>query len=80
MEKTGKVLSKKKKQRLIDLYASQKPKKEVQEILSEEFGCSERHIRQYAKEFGLNVLKSNIISDKVMVYDIETSRVKIDAW
>jgi uncharacterized protein YprB with RNaseH-like and TPR domain len=81
MEKrTGKVLSKKKKQRLIDLYASQKSKKEVQEILSEEFGCSERHIRLYAKEFGLNVLKSNMISDKVMVYDIETSRVKVDTW
>jgi len=76
----GSKLSKKKKQRLIDLYSSEKPKKEVQEILSKEFNVSERLIRAYAKEFGLNVLRKNIITEKVMVYDIETSRVKVDAW
>lgn len=73
-------LSKKNKQRLIDLYASNKPKKEVQEILAKEFGCSERIIRVHAKEFGLNVLRKNVVSDKVIVYDIETSRIKVDTW
>lgn len=79
-ENQGKKLSKAKKQRLIDLYASNKPKSEVQTILAREFGLSKRTIRSYAKEYGLNTIRPSINMNKVLVYDIETSRVKADVW
>ena len=73
-------LSKSQTQRLIDLYQSSKSKKEVQKILSEEFDCAERTIRDHAKRLNLNQISSNISNDKIMVYDIETSRVTADLW
>ena len=76
----AKILSKKQRQKLIDLYSSSKPKAEIQEQLSKEFGCCVRSIRNYARELELNVMQSNVKSDKVIVYDIETSRVKVDTW
>ena len=76
----SKKLSKAQKQRLIDLYSSSKPKAEIQETLAEEFGVKPRMIRTLAKELGLNVMHKNTKDDKVMVYDIETSRVKVDVW
>jgi len=73
-------LSKSQTQRLIDLYQSSKSKKEVQRILSEEFDCAERTIRDHAKRLNLNQISSNISNDKIMVYDIETSRITADLW
>jgi uncharacterized protein YprB with RNaseH-like and TPR domain len=73
-------LSKKDTQLIIDLYSSDKPRKQIQEELSELFDCSERSVRRFANNLGLNVMKENISNDKVMVYDIETSRVKADVW
>lgn len=75
-----KPLSQKRKQQLIDLYASDKSKKEVQEQLAKEWGCAERTIREYAKHLNLNLLQVNTPQDKIMVYDIETSRVTADLW
>ena len=75
-----KAISNQKKQRLIDLYASSMPKSEVQDILSKEFGCKPRQIRVYAKEFGLNVMKHNVVNDRILIYDIETSRVEVKTW
>ena len=51
-------LSKKDKQYIIDLYASSKSRKEVQEELSEYFNVSERQIREYAKQnmYSLNAV------------------------
>jgi uncharacterized protein YprB with RNaseH-like and TPR domain len=76
----GKPLSKQKKQRLVDLYSSNRPKKEIQEILSKEFGVNPRIIRSYAMEFGLNVMHQHTKDDKVLVYDIETSRINAKVW
>lgn len=73
-------LSKKDKQYIIDLYASSKAKKDIQRELSEYFNISERAVRKYAKQLGLNVNYENVPNDKVLVYDIETSRVKADLW
>lgn len=73
-------LSKKDKQYIIDLYSSDKPRKDIQIELSEYFNVAERTIRKYAKHLGLNNVKSNVSNDKVLVYDIETSRVKADVW
>ena len=75
-----KRLNKKQKQRLVDLYSSSLPKKEVQEILAKEFNCSIRQIRRFARDFGLNVMHKNIVEDKIMVYDIETSRIESKVW
>ena len=75
-----KKLNNKQKQRVIDLYASSKSKMEVQEILSEEFGVTTRTVRKMAKELGLNKLYRNVTEDKILVYDIETCRVKADVW
>lgn len=75
-----KKLSKAEKQRLIDLYSSSLKKSEVQKKLSKEFDVSIRTIRRLANELGLNVIHKNVKADKVMVYDIETSRVKVDTW
>ena len=73
-------LSKKDKQYIIDLYSSDKPRKEIQEELSDYFDVCTRTIRKYAKHLGLNNVHSNVSNDKILVYDIETSRVKADVW
>ena len=74
------VLTESQKQKLVDLYSSSLPKKQVQEQLSEEFDVSERTIRRLAKDLGINVIYSNVKEDKIMVYDIETSRVSAKVW
>lgn len=73
-------LTKGQKQRMIDLYQSSMSKKEVQEILAKEWGCTVRSVREQAKKLNLNLIQSNIKNDKIMVYDIETSRVTADLW
>jgi len=69
-------LSKKNRQLIIDQYSSNKPRKKVQKELSEFLNVSTRQIRRYAKELTLGVKQSEIVNDKVMVYDIETSRAE----
>ena len=78
--KATETLSKKDKQYIIDLYSSDKPRKEIQEELSDYFNISERRVREYAMQLGLNVDYKSIPNDKILVYDIETSRVKVDTW
>lgn len=75
-----KVLTNKEKQRLIDLYSSSMSKLDVQKKLSKEFGIAARTVRYIAKQLGVNVLHQNVKEDKVMVYDIETSRIKVDTF
>jgi uncharacterized protein YprB with RNaseH-like and TPR domain len=70
----------KEKKIIIDLYSSEKPRSLVQRELSELFNVSERMIRKYAFELGLNVMQQNVANEKVLVYDIETSRIKTDVW
>ena len=73
-------LSKKDRQLIIDLYSSDKPRKQIQEELAFIFGVKERQIRKYAKFLGINQLRSNVSNDKVLIYDIETCRLKVDTW
>ena len=73
-------LSKKNRQLIIDQYSSNKSRKKVQKELSKFLNVTTRQIRNYAKELNLGVNKKDIVNDKVMVYDIETSRVKADIW
>ena len=73
-------LSKKDRQLIIDQYSSNKPRKQVQTELSEYLNVTRRHVRTYARELNLSIKASEIVNDRVMVYDIETSRVKADVW
>jgi uncharacterized protein YprB with RNaseH-like and TPR domain len=73
-------LSKKDRQLIIDQYASTKSRKQIQEELSEALNVTERCIRNYANELSLSIKASDLIDSSVMVYDIETSRVKADVW
>lgn len=73
-------LSKKNRQLIIDQYSSNKSRKKVQEQLSKFLNVTTRQVRNYARELNLGVKNIDIINDKVMVYDIETSRVKADIW
>jgi len=73
-------LSKKNRQLIIDQYSSNKPRKLVQKELAKFLGVTKRTIRNYAKELNLGIKASEIVSENIMVYDIETSRVKADIW
>jgi uncharacterized protein YprB with RNaseH-like and TPR domain len=65
---------------LIDAYSSDKSRAKVQEELSDLFDVSVRTIRRIAKDLGISQIAANISNDKIMVYDIETSRIKADVW
>ena len=73
-------LSKKNRQLIIDQYSSNKSRKEVQKELSEYLNVTKRTIRNYAKELNLGIKASDIVNDKIMVYDIETSRIEATVW
>jgi len=70
----------KKTQQITDLYASSKGRAEIQRILSEDWCISTRQVRNHAKTLGLNVIKSNTKNDRILVYDIETSRITAKVW
>jgi len=73
-------LNKQQRKKLIDLNSSSRPKAEIQKQLANEFGTSERTIRTLAKELELNVIYRDVKDEKIMVYDIETSRVQVKTW
>lgn len=73
-----KKLTQKQRDLIIDMYGSDRPRKEVQEELSLQFGVKPRQIRKYAKDLDLNTMNKR--NCKVLVYDIETSRVRADVW
>jgi uncharacterized protein YprB with RNaseH-like and TPR domain len=68
------------KQELIDLYESSKPRKEIQEYLANKWGCKPRCVRSYAKDLHLNSSWQYTANDKILVYDIETSRLTANLW
>ena len=84
MAKTGRgnlfKLTNKQKNRLIDLYASDMPRAKVQNILSDEFGVQPRMIRKLAKELNISTSLAHTPNDKILVYDIETSRIAGKVW
>jgi len=74
------LLSKKNRQLIIDQYSSNKSRKKIQEELSQFLNVTERTIRRYAKELFLSIKQSNVVDEKIMVYDIETSRTEATVW
>jgi len=79
-KKYSRDLNKQEKQILIDAYASDKSRKQVQEELSALWGVTARQIRRYAQALGINQIHSSVSNDRILVYDIETSRVRVDVW
>ena len=73
-------LSKKDRQLIIDQYSSNKPRKKVQQELSEFLKVTRRTIRSYAKELNLGIKVRDMVDDKIITYDIETSRIKAYVW
>lgn len=62
-------------------YATKKSRKEVQKEIADKFGIHTRTVRKWAYKLGLGVMAKNIVTpSKVMVYDIETSRIKFWGW
>lgn len=57
-------------------------KKHAQEVLAETFDVEERTIRLWANNLGYGLSKSNVMNSdaRIMVYDIETSRVQANVW
>ena len=56
-------------------------KEETYEIeLSNYFNVSRRQVRTYAQQMGLTFSQKDVVDSKVMVYDIETSRVTAKLW
>tara|TARA_R110000782_G_scaffold12246_5_gene36995 strand:+ start:1772 stop:2758 length:987 start_codon:yes stop_codon:yes gene_type:complete len=50
---------------------------EVQDKLSEYFDVSKRSVREWANKMGLGLMAKNIVNPtKILIYDIETSRVE----
>lgn len=63
------------------IYEEKESKKEAQEFLSEKYDVSERSIRNWAKQIGVGVMTKNVTNpSKVLVYDIETSRIPALVW
>ncbi len=62
------------------MYASELlSKKEVQRSIATHYGVHPRTVRKWANQLGINTM--NAASDqKILVYDIETSRVEVKAW
>lgn len=72
-------LSAKQKARLVDLYASDRMRSDVQETLAKEFNLTTRSIRNLARQMGI-VTPAGLTNGKIMVYDIETSYVLFEGW
>lgn len=62
-------------------YKDSESKLKAQQSLSEHYNVSERTIRLWAKKIGVGVMAKNVITPaKIMIYDIETSRITAKVW
>lgn len=73
-------LSKAQEQRIINLYSSDRPRQSIQEQLGDELNISCRSVRSLASALGLAGVTKALKNDKVLIYDIETSRVPAKIW
>lgn len=62
-------------------YKESESKLKAQEMLSDHYNVAERTIRNWANNIGVGVMAKNVVTPaKVMVYDIETSRINAKVW
>ena len=58
------------------IYKDFECRKEAQEKIASIFGVNERTVRNWANKLELGLSKSNVINtQKILIYDIETSRI-----
>lgn len=63
------------------VYATSETRKTAQKQLSKHYDVSKRTIRNWAKKINVGVMTKNVVNDsKIMIYDIETSRVPAMVW
>lgn len=75
MSRTFKSLTESEKDLFNKVYETSNSRLEAQEYLSKVFNVTTRAIRKWAKKMELGLMTKNIVNpNKIMVYDIETSR------
>lgn len=79
---TFKELTEEDKQLFRDLYKdSNISQKSAQQLLSEKFQTIPRTVRKWAKKLEIGIIPKNITNPfKILIYDIETSRIKANVW
>jgi DNA polymerase elongation subunit (family B) len=66
---------------IVRAYEGKGSRKEIQKKLSKKLDITPRSVRNWAKKLGVGVMAKNVVSPaKVMIYDIETSRVRFWGW
>lgn len=63
------------------LYRTSSSRADIQELLSTYFDVHPRTIRKWSKRLGLGVMTKNVTNPaKILIYDIETPRLRADLW
>lgn len=63
------------------IYKDFECRKEAQEKIASIFGVNERTVRNWANKLELGLSKANVINtQKILIYDIETSRIPAMVW
>lgn len=76
-----KELSQEDKDIIIKEYKDCESREEAQEKLAKYFNVTERTIRKWANKLEIGLMTKNIVSlNKILIYDIETTRVKAWVW
>ena len=69
------------KDMFISAYENNQSREEIQKKIAKKFNIHTRTVRKWAKKLGVGLMKNNIVNpSKILVYDIETSRVKAKIW
>jgi hypothetical protein len=77
MSRTFNSLCKDERDLILEAYKNSASRKQAQSLLSNEFNVTKRTIRNWAKNLLVGVLPKNIThTNKILVYDIETSRAE----
>lgn len=76
-----KELSQEDKDIIIKEYKDCESREEAQEKLAKYFNVAKRTIRKWANKLEIGLMTKNIVSpNKILIYDIETTRVKAWVW
>ena len=82
MVKSFKELTKEDKIHIKELYLEEGvSRKEAQEQLSKEYSVTERTIRNWANNLDIGLMAKNVTNrSKILIYDIETPRLRTHVW
>ena len=76
-----KELSIQDKDTIIRIYNKSDNKEKAQNDIAKRFECTTRTVRNWCRKLGVGLSKQNIINpSKILIYDIETSRVPAMVW